>query len=57
MLIELDGRSHSRPSSSLVPNAMAIHGFNLQGEFSTIDFPSALIHGTWEEMELRKLRW
>lgn len=57
MLIELDGHSHGRPNSSLALNANAIHGFNIQGEFSTIDFPPALIHGTWKEMELRKLRW
>lgn len=47
MLIELDGHSHCRLSSSLAPNAMAIRGFNIQGEFSTIDFPPTLIHGTW----------
>lgn len=56
MLIELDGHNHSRPSSSLAPNAMAIRGFNIQGEFSTTDFPPTLTRSTWKEMELHKLR-
>jgi len=60
MLIKLDSHSHNRPNSSLTLNAIAVHGFNIQDEFSAMDFPPALVHCTWKEMELSplcKLRW
>lgn len=42
MIIKLD--SPSKPNSSLALNATAVQGFNIQGAFSAVDFPSTPIH-------------